>query len=390
MEINMFTERTNWNSKSNRVAQKAAALRSSGRKLLDLTQSNPTRCGFRYLDSHMLDPLMRADALVHHPSPKGLTEPREAIAAYYRSQGFEVDPFHICIVAGTSDAYSYLFRMLLEPGESLLVPSPSYPLLDFIARLNDVTLKSYPLHYDDRWWVDIDAIRETADDRTRAIVIINPNNPTGSFVSKGEMRDIVAFARERQIALIVDEVFFDYQLCDETPHSAVMIDSALTFTLNGISKTLGLPQMKLSWVVVGGPADLVATASERLDIIADTYLSASTPIQLALKGWLDHKDDIQSEILGRVRENRSTLQSFDACTTLNIAGGWSAIVRVPSLTGAEDFVLQLMEKDGVLVDPGSFYGFASDNYIVLSLLPASDVFREAAALMDRRIRITTA
>ena len=386
----MFTERTNWSAKLNRVARKAAELRSSGRTLLDLTQSNPTRCGFRYLELDMLEPMTRADSLVYHPSPKGLTEPREAIAAYYRLQGLTIDPYHISIVAGTSEAYNYLFRLLLEPGESLLVPSPSYPLLDFIARLNDVVLKPYPLHYDDRWWIDIDAVRESVDDGTRAIVMINPNNPTGSYISKGEMRDLVALATDHQMALIVDEVFFDYQLSGEHPMSAVMIDSALTFTLNGISKTLGLPQMKLSWIVAGGPANIVANACERLEVIADTYLSASTPTQLALKSWLDLKDSIQNEILGRVRENLSTLQSLEACDTLHVDGGWSAIVRIPSLTGAEDFVLGLMEKDSVLVDPGSFYGFGSDNTIVLSLLPTPGVFREAAALLDRRIRITTA
>ena len=386
MEINMFTDRTNWNSKSNRVAQKAAELRRSGFRLLDLTQSNPTRCGFRYPDTLILDPLMRVDTLVHHPAPKGLAEPREAIAAYYRNQEHEIDASRINIVSGTSEAYNYLFRLLLEPGESILVPSPSYPLLDFIAQLNDVALKTYPLHYDDRWWVDIDALRNAADETTRAIVIINPNNPTGSFVGRGEMQEILSSARENQMALIVDEVFYDYQLCDETPLSAIAIDSVLTFTLNGISKTLGLPQMKLSWVIVGGPDDLVRSAGDRLDIIADTYLSVSTPIQLALTGWLDHKAEIQREILGRVHDNQSMLQSCDAFDTLNIEGGWSAIVRIPGFGGAEDFVLQLMEKDGVLVDPGSFYGFSSDNYVVISLLPTPSVFQKATALIDRRIR----
>jgi hypothetical protein len=383
----MFTKRTNWNTRPNAIAKKVAEIRASGASVLDLTETNPTRCGFTFYRQDLLQSLTQDEALVYDPDPRGLVQTREAIAAYYTRGGHTIDPEHLFVTAGTSEAYGHLFRLLLEPGECILVPTPSYPLLEFLADIHDVRLKPYPLHYDDRWWPDLDALRDAIDDACRAIVAIHPNNPTGSYLDSRELEELGAIAAASDLALIVDEVFFDYPMDDDAKARSVANGEALTFTLNGISKTLGLPQMKLSWMVASGPDELVEAACDRLEVIADTALSVSTPIQLAACDWLSRASHFSAEILERVRSNYACLSTCAGLDALSVEGGWSAILRIPRTCPEEQFVLDLLEQDHILVDPGSFYGFASEGYVVVSLLPEPGVFQDGIRRLAARHQV---
>jgi aspartate/methionine/tyrosine aminotransferase len=386
----MFASRTNWNTDPNAISLELAEMRSRGRDFLDLTETNPTRCGFEIPGQEILQPLTDDRALTYAPLPRGLKESREAISAYYGRSGHPVDADRLFVVAGTSEAYGFLFKLLLEPGETVLVPSPSYPLLSFLADIHDVKLKPYPLHYDGRWWLDLAALRDSIDSSCRAIVSIHPNNPTGSYLDTEEMQGLRDLAGASDLALIVDEVFYDYAIVRNDPPRSVSSDDVLTFTLNGISKTLGLPQMKLSWIAINGPPVSVDEACERLEIIADTYLSVSTPIQLAACRWLSMESTLRNEILNRVGDNWEKLQEQTELDVLNVEGGWSAIVRIPRTCPEETFVLELLKEEGVLVDPGAFYGFASEGYVVLSLLPLSKVFQQGIQGLAARVEKSNA
>jgi aspartate/methionine/tyrosine aminotransferase len=380
----MFASRTNWNTDLNVFSRKIAKIRANGRTLYDLTESNPTRCGLSFPGQKIIQSLAQASALNYEPSPRGLPESRQAIAAYYGRSGHEVDPDQLFVVTGTSEAYGFLFRLLLEPGETVLVPSPSYPLLEFLADIHDVKLKAYPVHYDGRWWIDLQALRDAVDSSCRAIVAIHPNNPTGSYLSEEEFRGMRDIAQASGLAMIVDEVFYDYSLGGDQHPRSVVSDAVLTFTLNGISKSLGLPQMKFSWIVVNGPAASVDAACDRLEVIADTYLSVSTPIQLAACNWFSLEQELRGEIMNRVHANYETLHTCSDLESLKVEGGWAAIVRIPRTCPEETFVLDLLEKDETLVDPGAFYGFATEGYVVLSLLPEPEVFQEGARRLAAR------
>ena len=355
--------------------------------MLDLTVSNPTACGFVYPEREILAALADPRALEYKPESKGLAETRAAVAGYYAGRrnflgaAGEVDPERIVLTSGTSEAYSHVFRLLCEPGDEVLVPAPSYPLLEFLADLADVRLVTYPLLYDHGWHVDFPSLRAALTARSRAIVVVHPNNPTGSFVKPREADALAEICREKQMAIVADEVFLDFADSAEAAASfAASGSGALTFTLSGLSKISALPQMKLAWIVASGPEPQVQAAVERLEIIADTYLSPSAPVQLAAGKFLAMRSGMQSQIKERVGANLALLDAqlceHRSVTRLEREGGWYAVLRVPVSEADESLAVRLMEGCSVLVHPGNFFNFAQDGFLVLSLItPAAD-FRE--------------
>ena len=377
----MFSRRTNWPLASNAFTRALNEVRSSGQRLLDLTVSNPTEAGLQ-LDPHVvLGALANPDAMRYEPQPRGLLEARKAVCRYYfESHGVPgLNPEQLVLTTSTSEAYSYVFRLLCNAGDEILVPKPSYPLFEFLADLSDVKLVPYPLIYDHGWQIDLDSLYKASSERTRAVILVHPNNPTGSYVSAEEKSALNAFCGSHDLALIVDEVFLDYAHAG-SPRSFVSNREALTFTLSGVSKISGLPQMKLAWVVTSGPPAAVAQAGERLEIIADTFLSMNAPIQLAAGTLLDQRRQVQPVLMERVRLNLRELDrqlaETPSCTRLEVEGGWYAIVRVPAVRSDEDLAIDLLRKSAVAVHPGHFYDFPSDGYLVLSLISEPGAFGE--------------
>ena len=378
----MFANRTNWKLTQNRFTKAIEDARASGRELLDLTISNPTRAALNYSGDNLLAALSKPEALDYDPQSKGILSARKAVADYYRQEHevFHLDPDRIILTTSTSEAYSYIFRLLCNSEDEILVPTPSYPLFEFLADLHDVHVTPYPLLYDHGWQIDFPSLYKSVTHRTRAVVVVHPNNPTGSFVRGQEVASLNGFCKEYGLAIIADEVFLDYALGGAKRASFTRNTEALTFTLSGLSKISGLPQMKLSWLVAGGPPSEVDDAVARLDVIADTYLSISTPVQLATRELLDQRKTIQPLLLDRLREN---LQELDrglsrqkSCQRLEVEGGWYAILRVPVTQSDEERAVDLVHKANVIVHPGHFFDFASDGYLVLSLITRPEVFRE--------------
>jgi alanine-synthesizing transaminase len=377
----MFSKRTNWKLTPNRFTEAQRESSISGREVLDLTISNPTRAGLRFDFESILKSLSNREAMDYDPQPKGLASARRAVAGYYREQcKIEIDPELLVLTTSTSEGYSYVFRLLCNPDDEVLVPKPSYPLFEFLADLQDVRLTPYPLLYDHGWQIDFPSLSRAVTPRTRAVVTVHPNNPTGSYVGADERTLLNAFCREHGLALIVDEVFLDYPH-DGVPRSSfVSNQDVLTFTLSGVSKIAGLPQMKLAWIASSGPA--VTAAMDRLEVIADTYLSMNAPIQLAATTLLDQRKNIQPQILDRIRMNLVELDrqlgQQKACQRLQVEGGWYAVLRVPVTRSDEDLAIDLLRQASVLVHPGHFYDFPSDGYLIISLLTQPTGFREAA------------
>ena len=380
----MFASRTGWPLAPNRFSVALERHRASGREALDLTESNPTRCGFAY-DPSLLAALGDARGFAYDPHPKGLCVAREAVCGYYRQHGAEVDPGQVILTASTSEGYSFLFRLLCDPGDELLVPAPSYPLFEFLAAIQDVKLVSYPLLYDHGWQIDLHSLAEKITPGTRAILVVHPNNPTGSFVKPAEMDALDSLCRERQVALVADEVFLDFAHNGAIRPSLAGLRRALTFTLSGISKICALPQMKLAWMVVSGPAELAPDALARLDVIADTYLSVSTPLQLALPEFLARRDGIQRQVKERAAANLAELDrqlvEQPLVQRLDVEGGWYAILRVPATRPDEDLAIELLERHSVIVHPGHFYDFPGEGYLVVSLITPPGVFAESVQRM---------
>ncbi len=382
-----FSERTSWELGENAFAGAIREARASGRELLDLTLANPTVCGFDYQESALLGPLSEQAAFAYEPSPLGLTAARAAVAEYYSAAGSHVDVGQLCLTTSTSEAYSYLFRLLCDPGDEVLVASPSYPLFDFIARLDNVRLVEYPLLHDPHaghgWLIDLQALRSAISQRTRAILVVHPNNPTGHFCSLSDRAALQALCAQHNLALIVDEVFLDYGLPGTTAVSFAAASSpALTFVLSGLSKVCGLPQMKCSWIAATGPAAQVAAAMERLEVIADTFLSMNTPVQHALTSWLGGRDHIQTQIRSRMIENLAQLDKALAgshCNRLSMEAGWTAVLRVPRTIDGVDFCTAALGQ-GIMGQPGEFYGLPAGR-VVLSLLTPPDVWRKGVALL---------
>ncbi len=377
-----FADRTGWETAPNPLAVALEARRRSGAEVIDLTESNPTRCGFDYLEPSLLAPLASSPNLLYEPDPRGLLAAREAVSKYYATKGADVPPDHILLTAGTSEAYAFVLRILASPGESIAVPSPSYPLFDFLADVSDVRVTRYRLELrSGRFETNAPSLGELADARPRALVVVNPNNPTGNFASTEERKVYNAFALASRGSLVVDEVFHDYAFDGTARPTFAANEEALTFTLSGVSKIVGLPQMKLAWIAVSGPKREREEALARLEVIADTFLSVSTPSQRALPMWLAHKDAIAGEILRRVLANRKTLAGLlsdvPSARLLDADGGWYAVVSCGPETTDEGLAIALLEERGVYVHPGYFFDFSDeDTRLVVSLLPEPSVFRE--------------
>jgi hypothetical protein len=387
----MFSSRTNWSLTPNRLSELLRERRARGLPILDLTESNPIRCGLALDGEEILAPLRNSRALTYEPDPRGLRTARESVAQYYSQWGVQLHPDQIFLTTSTSEAYSFVFRLLANPGDQILAPQPSYPLFEFLGALNDVEVLPYPLIYDDGWQVDLEALASRWESRARAVLVVHPNNPTGSYLHTHEYDRIIEICRHHGGAIIADEVFADYGFGPDAERVATHAQNsaALTFTLSGISKISALPQMKLGWVVVNGPPDLQREAQARLEVIADTYLSVSAPVALATPHWLAHRHAIQGQILQRVQANLRKLNELLTpgmpVSRLRVEGGWYAILRVPSTRSDEDWAAELLTETGVFVHPGHFYDFPSEGFLVLSLLPTQDVFEDALGKVISRI-----
>jgi len=373
----VFSNRTAWKLTPNRFTLAHEELVRQGREILDLTVSNPTRASFSYDETAILDALRNPTSLDYDPQPKGLGSARKAVANYY---GAGIDSDSLVLTASTSEGYSYVFRLLCNSEDEVLVPKPSYPLFDFLADLQDVKLVPYPLIYDHGWQIDFPTLEQALTPKSRAVVLVHPNNPTGSFISPEERARLNQLCRERNLSLIVDEVFLDYAHDGSQHETFAVNDQALTFTLSGLSKISGLPQMKLAWIAVSGPQKEATEAMQRLEILADTYLSVSAPVQLAAKTMLDQRLKLRPQLMHRIQTNLSELDlqlaKQKSCTRLALQGGWYAVLRVPVTRSDEDLAIELLTRKSVLVHPGHFYDFPTDGFLVLSLITPEPTFHE--------------
>jgi alanine-synthesizing transaminase len=376
----MFAGRTNWNLDANRLSKALARHRAAGKPLLDLSASNPTDCGFDYDRPGILAALSNSASLQYQPEPMGLLPARQAVAEYYWSRGSVVAPGDICLTASTSEAYSFIFRLLCNPGDEILIPTPSYPLFDFLADIQDVRLSRYPLVYDHGWQIDFHALEQSITSRTRGVIVVHPNNPTGHFCKTADRGRLNEICSARGMALIADEVFLDFSITAEKPASFAVNHSALTFTLSGLSKSSGLPQMKAAWLIVAGPPDLKQQALARLEVIADAYLSLNAPIQHALPAFLEMRHGLQQQLIVRVRKNLSELDrqltAQKICARLELEGGWTAVLRVPATRSDEDLTIALLETKGVYLHPGHFYDFPGDGFLIVSLIVREEILSE--------------
>jgi alanine-synthesizing transaminase len=354
--------------------------KASGRRVYDLTLSNPTRCGFDYEAEALLAPLRDSRALAYDPDPRGMRVAREAVSGYYADHGADVSPDDLVLTTSTSESYSFVFRLLCDPGDEVLVAQPSYPLFDFLADLDDVKLRPYPLFYDHGWWIDTAELERAVTPRTRAVIVVHPNNPTGHWTREDEREALETLCVKHGLALIVDEVFLDYGLQGTTGRSfACGEHPALTFVLSGMSKIAGLPQMKAAWIGTLGPEAQRREALARLEIVADTFLSMNAPVQLALPSWLAGRGVIQRQILERARGNLALLRRIAAerpgiLQVLEARAGWSAVLSLPGCAGDRDCAVRLARELGVVVHPGGFYGMCEANRVVVSLIVTSAEF----------------
>jgi alanine-synthesizing transaminase len=387
----MFSERTNWKLAQNRFTQALAEVRGGGAKVLDLTVSNPTRAELKYDEQAILGALASPRALDYDPQSKGLRQAREAVAAYYREDHAvrDLDAEQIVLSTSTSEGYSFVFRLLCNAGDELLVPKPSYPLFEFLADLQDVSLVPYELIYDHGWQMDFPSLEKAVTVRTRGVVVVHPNNPTGSYVKDVEVERLNSFCHEHGLAVISDEVFLDYRL-EKTAHATFARNrDVLTFVLSGLSKVAALPQMKVAWLVTSGPQHEAAEAMARLEVIADTYLSMNAPVQWATPALLQQKKNLQPQLLSRVKENLAELDhqlaAQQACQRLSVEGGWYAVLRVPVTRSDEELAIELLREKSVLVHPGHFYDFPSDGYLVLSLISPQHEFAQGMRAIVQKL-----
>ncbi|MGB7469987.1 MAG: pyridoxal phosphate-dependent aminotransferase, partial [Candidatus Acidiferrum sp.] len=366
----------------------------------DLTVSNPTECEFQYDERTILNALRNPASLKYEPNPRGLEVARGAVCEYYadrgavheyqeqrgsarenhEQRGVSISKEDIFLTTSTSEAYSFAFRTLCNPDDGILVPEPSYPLFEFLADIQDVRLARYPLVYDYGWQIDFHALEQAITPRTRGIIVVHPNNPTGHFCRPHETRKLNEICAAREIAIIADEVFLDFSLNEKQPATFAANSNALTLTLSGISKICGLPQMKAAWLIASGPEARKSEALARLEVIADTYLSMNAPVQHALPVLLRQRDAFQRQVLARVRENLAELDKQLAaqklCTRLEVEGGWNVVIRVRATRSDEELVLDLLAKKGVYVHPGHFYDFPSEGTVVVSLIAPRREFAE--------------
>lgn len=383
-----FSRRTQWPESGNALTRLLAEKLGRGDPVIDLSESNPTRCGFDFLDSKILGPLGRQENLRYEPDPHGLVDARLAVSGYYRSKGMTVSPEQVFLTAGTSESYSFILRLLCDAGDCVLAPTPSYPLLDYLAALSDVELLKYRLRREGSWRVDGADVIRLFMKQPKGILVVNPNNPTGNFLGEEEITAMNRLCLEHGAAIVSDEVFIDFKWpgAATAERSLAGNGEALTFTLNGISKMLGLPQMKLSWIVVSGPPAIRASAIRRLEIIADTFLSASTPSQRAFPEWMARRETARREILERLEQNLGTLRRVaseeGAFKILPAEGGWHAVVQVNSADDDEKLALELLRNHGVFVHPGYFYDVEEPGSLVLGLLGKPDSFEKGTRLLS--------
>jgi alanine-synthesizing transaminase len=385
----MFSARTGWTRALNRLSAAVAARRRSGAPLLDLTETNPTRAGLR-APADVLAALADPAALAYEPDPWGRRAAREAIAKDARRRGTDMGADRLLLTASTSEAYAFAFKLLCDPGDTILVPRPSYPLFEYLAGLESVHVEPYALRYDGNWHVDLADLAGAFTERTRAVVAVSPNNPTGSFVKTAEAEALQVLAARHDAAILSDEVFADFPLRDDPGRARTLFADgpALTLCLGGLSKSCGLPQVKLAWMAIAGPAAARAEARARLEVVADTYLSVSTPVQHAAPAILARAEELQAPIRNRIRANLEAVRAAAAgtpATVLDVEGGWSAVLHVPATRSEDEWVIALAEQDGVLVHPGYFFDFPREAYLVLSLLPPAAEFAEGVAKIVERV-----
>lgn len=375
----MFSARTRWDLRTNRLDAIREGKRARGEPVLDLTESNPTNVGLDYPEDLLL-PLAEPGGLRYEPVAFGRTAARAAVAEDFARRGAPVDPSRVLLTASTSEAYAFLFKLLCDPGDEVLVPRPGYPLFEYLAGLEGVRPVPYPVEHDGEWHIDLSALREQATARARMVVVVSPHNPTGAFLKRHELEALEVFCAERDLALVADEVFADYPLrADAKRAGSVARDGpALAFALGGLSKSCGLPQLKLSWIAATGPEPLRGDALARLEVVADTFLSVATPVQRALPALLERRADLQRPIAERVASNLESLRRHLApgspATLLEPEGGWYAVLRIPATLSESERVERLLQDQGVLVYPGYFFDFPREAYLVLSLLPRPGAF----------------
>ncbi len=382
----MFSKRTPPDFAPNELSRRRGELGRGGARILDLTETNPTRAGF-LAPPNLLAWFGSPEGAHYAADPMGLRPAREAVSRDYAARGAEVDPDHIVLTASSSESYSLLFKLLGDPGDHVLVPTPSYPLFGHLADLEGLRALPYPLHFDHEWHLSLDSVRALITPRTRAVVVVHPNNPTGSFLDTDEAEGLAALCAERDLAIIADEVFADFALPagGRNRHATFATASpALSFALGGLSKSCALPQLKLGWIAISGPIEVRSEARDRLEFISDTYLSVATPVQLALPAILARKASLQAPIQARLSRNLKALEaavaSHPELSLLPVEGGWSALIQCPASRSDEERALLALNA-GVLVHPGHFFDFESGCYLVVSLLCEPEIFDPALPLL---------
>ena len=389
-----FSSRVPADLGANRLTLAVRQARAEGRRLVDLTESNPTRAGLDY-PPDLLAPLAHRRGLAYEPNPFGLLDARRAVARDFERRGMTIPADRIVLSSSTSEAYSLLFKVLTDARDEVLVPRPSYPLFDHLTRLDEVAAAPYDLEYHEGWTIDVASVERAVTSRTRALVLVNPNNPTGSFVKRDELDRLRGICASHDVALIADEVFGDYEIEPGAGAAGSVLDAfdsrdVLVFSLGGLSKSAGLPQVKLGWMAVGGPDALVERALDRIELVCDTYLSVSTPVQAAAHELIERAAPVRAQIRARIAANYRSLVEQTAgvpsCRVLHAEGGWSGVMRVPSLGSEEDLVVNLLNQAGVLAHPGYFFDFPRASHLVVSLLPPEPVFADGVARVLQHIR----
>ena len=387
----MFANRTRWNLNKNQLALMLENYRKEKIHFLDLTVSNPTQAGIPFPGKEILETFHQTSNLVYHPEPQGMLHARKTVAEYYARKGYELNVAQLFLTASTSEAYAFVFKLMGNPGDEFLIPAPSYPLFDFLAGFNDVVLKPYALEYDGTWLIDRESLEAALSPKTKGILLVNPNNPTGSLIEMNDYQYLVDLCREKKLAIISDEVFWDYvHRKGNYLLSLVDTDEVLCFVLNGISKSLCLPQMKLGWIYVNGPDEYLSEAIVRLELLNDTYLSANTPVQNAIAGLFALQERIQQPVFHRLKANLNMIQNqvthLPGMSVLDSDAGWYAILKIPPYLDEEELVLELLKEDKILVHPGYFFDFPQNGYLILSLLSKESDIADGIVKIIKRIQ----
>lgn len=385
-----YSRRLIWDHPPNSFHKLVEEQRQAGTLLLDLTSTNPTEVFDDYPHTEIRQAYTKVEDFTYRPDPFGSKQARQAIADWYARRGIPVSPEQFALTASTSEAYALLFKLLSNPGDEVLVPTPSYPLFEYLARLESIEIVPYRLLYDGSWFIDFASLQTAISQRTRAVVVVNPNNPTGSFLKSQEIVTLLEIAQEHNLPIIADEVFMDYSFggADDRRPTLIGCDRALSFSLGGLSKSAGMPQMKLAWIVVNGEAEIRADVRSRLELLLDTYLPVATPVQNVLGDLLEIGDSIASRISRRMEWNRAGLDNIlsgSPVHVLHAEGGWSAILQLPNLRTEDAWMTELITRQHVLVQPGYFFDMSSEPYAVVSLLTPEDVFAEGIERLRKAI-----